>query len=125
MRANGLHVLLVEDDASIAELFRKALQRNGHVVTVVGSSTDAVATLSSGKCVDRLVCDWRLADGTAQPVLETFLEQCPETKRIVVSGDVLDKPIGIESIVDLWLRKPLSLEEFCAGVERGRSKRSL
>lgn len=116
----SLRILLVEDDVTISRLFEKALVRRGHLVVTASTTREALGIAGAEPCFDRVVCDWNLDDGTARPVLAALRSRCPDTLSVVVSGEV-DRPSKrSRAIADLWLRKPLSLAEFCAGVERVR-----
>jgi CheY-like chemotaxis protein len=53
-------ILLVEDEALIAEIIGEALTESGHVVHTVSNAKDAIAHLSNGVRVDLLFTDINL-----------------------------------------------------------------
>ena len=68
--ADEVRVLLVEDDAALAQMYRVKLERDGYVVRVAGDGEEALRVLS-GELPDLIFLDVRLPrmDGL------TFLER--------------------------------------------------
>ncbi|HEY4000887.1 MAG TPA: response regulator transcription factor, partial [Candidatus Xenobia bacterium] len=109
------HILIAEDDSSIARFLDQALQESGYTTEVVGDGRDA---LTKARACDALVLDVMLpgldglevcrrmrADGLDTPVL------------MVTARDTLqDKVAGLDSGADDYLVKPFQLAELLARV---------
>ena len=85
--AEKIHVLLVEDEALIAEIIGEALTDAGHEVHSVANAEDALAHLSAGARVDVLFTDINLPgemDGAA--LAERARKADPKLAVIYASG---------------------------------------
>ena len=112
--AQAMHVLLVEDEASVAEPLAQALRRHGFVPTVV--STVAGALQAAGRQeFDFVILDLTLPDGDGRDV-------CREIRRdsrvplimLTARGTELDKIVGLELGADDYVVKPFSSAELLA-----------
>ena len=112
--AQVMHVLLVEDEASVSEPLAQALRRNGFVPTVV--STVAGALQAAGRHeFDFVILDLTLPDGDGRDV-------CREIRRdsrvplimLTARGTELDKIVGLELGADDYVVKPFSSAELLA-----------
>ncbi len=118
------HVLLVEDETSLAETLKIALSRLkiGEVrhATTLGQARDFLAQTAS----DLLILDRNLPDGDG-------LELCTELRANGFRGSILcltamgepdDRITGLDSGADDYLSKPFHWEEFAARI-RALSRR--
>jgi len=78
-------ILLVEDHEDTANAFARMLRRDGYVVTIANSATDALA-LCAAHMFDLLICDLELPDGDGSQILKAARDSRPRTQGIVVSG---------------------------------------
>ncbi|MBD8870317.1 response regulator transcription factor [Nocardioides donggukensis] len=110
-----MHVLVVEDEAKLAQLLRRGLTERGDVVEVVGSGADAVA-LAAAADFDVVLLDVMLPD------LDGF-ETCRRLRARGVWAPVLmltartateDRIAGLDAGADDYLGKPFSFEELLA-----------
>jgi DNA-binding NtrC family response regulator len=70
---SGLHVLVVEDDPTIAADISDLIERaEGQVLGPVNSLREAQQLLRSGQFIDAAVLDVNLGDGEITPVLEAL-----------------------------------------------------
>jgi DNA-binding NtrC family response regulator len=70
---NGLNVLVVEDDPTIAMYLQDVIERaEGNLVATLGSLSDARVFLGTARPVDAAVLDVNLSDGEVTPVLEAL-----------------------------------------------------
>ncbi len=111
-------VLLVEDEALIAELIAEALEEHGFSVHAVSNATDALAHLSSGSRVDILFTDINLPgelDGTA--LAERLRGLVPDLPVIYASGrwSLLERLGSLP--LSITLQKPYSAARACAAVD--------
>lgn len=110
-----MHVLVVEDDHSLADLLRRGLTQESHIVDVVYSGTEGLARAESD-VYDALVLDVMLpgidglevarrlrADHSALPIL------------MLTARDALhDRLRGFDAGADDYLTKPFAFEEMLA-----------
>ena len=118
-------VLLVEDEALIAEIIGEALTDSGHSVHVVANAQDAIAHLSNGGRVDLLFTDINLPgelDGVS--LAARVREQHPQLPVIFASGrwwrldELQNQPNAAV------LRKPYSPARACETVDSLLAERS-
>ncbi len=109
-------VLVVEDEAELAEALRFNLERQGYEPVVVADGRDAVAAVERGG-VDVVILDVML------PGLDGF-EVCRRVRQfsnvpilmLTARADEVDRVIGLEIGADDYLTKPFSLRELLARV---------
>ncbi len=113
-----INILVVEDDAMLRELYRKALQRAGYQVLTADGGEDALSILKTwGERIDWLFTDIRLSgqiDGWA--VGSAFSLNHP--LRPVVYGSGFE-PDGSRQVANsVFLRKPINVGELIAAFKK-------
>ena len=122
------HVLLVEDESSIAEPFARALERNGFQATIARTASEALR-LCGETDPDVVLLDLTLPDGDGRDV-------CRELRRasnvpiimLTARGTVTDRIVGLELGADDYVVKPFAVEEVISRIRavlrrvRGPSK---
>ena len=116
----GKHVLVVQDDKDVGNVFRLAMDMQGYRVTVVENATHALNTLSS-TTIDAIVMDLMLPDMDGFDLVR-FLRRQPTTTKIpvlVVSGATAGYQMGkaLEAGADIFLGKPVAVEELMRAVK--------
>jgi two-component system OmpR family response regulator len=110
-----MRVLVVEDEAKMADLLSRGLGEEGHAVDVAGRGEDAL-WMARATRYDAIVLDVML------PGLNGF-ETCRELRRLEVWTPVLiltardavaDRVSGLDTGADDYLVKPFSFEELLA-----------
>jgi DNA-binding response OmpR family regulator len=109
-------VLLVEDEASIAEPFARALEREGYS-TVVASTAAAARDLFTQRRPNIVLLDLTLPDGDGR-------ELCREWRResqvpiimLTARGTETDRVVGLELGADDYVVKPFSVAEVAARI---------
>jgi DNA-binding response OmpR family regulator len=109
-------VLLVEDEASIAEPFARALEREGFS-TVVASTAAAARDLFTQRRPNIVLLDLTLPDGDGR-------ELCREWRResqvpiimLTARGTETDRVVGLELGADDYVVKPFSVAEVAARI---------
>lgn len=113
-----IHVLLVEDDASVRNATRLLLKSEGYVVTVASSLTEALERGSAMPKLDLLLTDYHLPNSeTGMQVIASLREQRGYAIRsVLITGDtssavheirvdphvrIASKPIKAEDLMDL------------------------
>ncbi len=83
-------ILVVEDEASIANLARLVLERAGHRVLVVGDGVKAIeifTTMSAG--IDLVILDRTLPKLSGTDVMREMIRIRPDTRIVVSSGNLV------------------------------------
>ena len=123
----GPSVLLIEDEASIAEPFAQALARSGFRPTVAQTGAEALELTRSLE-PDVVLLDLALPDMDGRDV-------CRQLRRtsdmpiimITASGTVTDRIVGLELGADDYVVKPFAVAEVVARIRavlrRGRAPR--
>jgi DNA-binding response OmpR family regulator len=79
----GIHVLMIEDDSAIAEMYRLQLEHDGFRVTVATTGEVAFSTLS-GSEPDVVLLDLLLPDRSGFEVLAALNERFPNHPPVVI-----------------------------------------
>ncbi len=110
-----MHILLVEDDNSLAEGLKSALIRDGFVVNHVNTGKMALAAVAAEE-PDMLVLDLGLPDIDGLDVLSALRERGLRTPVLVLTarGELGDKIAGLDRGADDYLSKPFDMQELAA-----------
>ena len=122
------HILVVEDEASVASGLKMILNEEGFLVDLAADGRTALETFK-GEGIDLVVADLKLPDINGMEVLRSIKADKPSTEAIIITGYpsietvVESKKIGVRD----YLRKPFSENEFLSAVnealqERGREE---
>jgi len=109
-------VLLVEDEASIADPFAQALTRNGFEPVIARTASEALR-LGAETEPDVVLLDLSLPDGDGRDV-------CRELRRIsdvpiimlTARGTVTDRIVGLEMGADDYVVKPFAVDEVISRI---------
>ena len=113
-------ILVVEDDADIAELLRHYLERAGYAVDVLGTGTDAVSRIRDSQ-PDLVILD-RMLPGLDGLEICRLLRVQPATADLPVimltaRAEESDRIVGLELGADDYITKPFSAKEVVARVQ--------
>ena len=121
-----IYVLLVEDEAQDAELYRLVLEKAGIRVNIAGSLAEAREALDIGS-YDVLVIDLKLPDGEGLDLFDVVHKKDPHAVGIVLTGYA-----STETAVNAlrrgaydFLTKPCANEVLVAAVRRGAERQRL
>jgi two-component system response regulator RegX3 len=108
-----MRILLVEDEAAIAEPLADRLRREGFAVTWVGNADAALSAPEH----DLVLLDLRLPDRDGYEVCRE-LRSRSSVPIIVISarGDEVDRVVGLELGADDYLVKPFGIRELLARI---------
>ncbi len=110
-------ILIVEEDASLAEGLRLALELEGHRVAVAASGT---AGLEGARrdAPDLLILELALPELDGLRVLKTLREEGDQVPVLILTarGEVADRVTGFRLGADDYVTKPFSLLELLARV---------
>ncbi|HEX6588328.1 MAG TPA: PAS domain S-box protein [Longimicrobiales bacterium] len=118
-----LHVLIVDDEASVRDLLTNLLRRRGHSVIEAREGGEALRVIEDDVVrVDVVVSDIRMPGLDGRQLLELLREQRPDLARrlVFITGDAAPAPfsmaeLGVEVPV---LLKPFHLEQAIGLIEQ-------
>lgn len=107
------HILVVEDEVSVARGLEMILTDEGYAVNVAVNGNDALH-MFDGERFDMVVADLRLPDIDGLEVLQKVKLDRPETKAIVITGypNVSSAIKALRIGVEDYLSKPFTDDEF-------------
>lgn len=111
------HVLIVEDDASIAASLQRALEVTGYTAATVSDGAAAVATVTSTD-VDLILLDLGLPDADGLAVAQRLLALKPKLPIIMVTAraEEADVVSGLHTGAVDYITKPFRLAELLARI---------
>ncbi len=111
-------ILVAEDEADIGEIVRRALEYNGHEVTVVGDGSAAVEMLGRAS-YDLLLTDivMPLMDGIALALKAA--RDNPDMAILMMTGYAAQKERAhnLDDLIQGVLMKPFTIADLAQGVE--------
>jgi DNA-binding response OmpR family regulator len=112
-------ILLVEDNAPLAQGLKSNLEFEGHDVVVAATAQEALATFSNDVAFDLVILDLMLPDGDGYRVLRTLREGGDGTPVLILTalGEEADKVRGFRFGADDYVTKPFGLLELLARVD--------
>jgi two-component system chemotaxis response regulator CheY len=113
-------ILIAEDEASLAALYRALLTRNGHEVCgVVSSGNEAVELFRKlDPKPDIVIMDHRLERESGMDAMRQILEIDPKAKVIFASADDSIMEDAIAQGAADYIGKPFSMQELIEVVNR-------
>lgn len=113
----GVAVLVIEDEQSIANVVRIALERDGHRVVVTRTGEEGLAELSRHP-IGVVVLDLGLPDIDGFEVCQRIRSRSPVPIIILTARDEeADRVVGLELGADDYVPKPFSPRELAARVK--------
>ena len=80
-----IHILVIDDEASIRRLAEKELSSEHRLITTVGNAQDALKAFKSSY-FDVVLLDMRLPDGDGIDLLTRFQDLAPEVQVVIITG---------------------------------------
>ena len=109
-------ILIVEDEASIAEPFARLLEREGFVATVASTAAAALRSARDER-PDLVLLDLVLPDGDGRDVCRTLrAESGVPVIMLTARGTETDRVVGLELGADDYVVKPFSAAEVVARI---------
>jgi two-component system phosphate regulon response regulator PhoB len=114
------HILVVEDEPSIAELIAVNLTHAGYTVSRALQADEALQLLRNAK-PDLVILDWMMP-GKSGVQFARELRSSPSTQAIPIlmltaKGEEADKVLGLDAGADDYVTKPFSPKELVARVK--------
>lgn len=112
-----VRVLVVEDEAKLANLLRRGLRREGMAVDVAGDG-EAALTRATSTAYDVILLDVMLPGGDGLELCRALRARdvWSPTLMLTALGEVDDRVRGLDAGADDYLTKPFSFEELLARI---------
>ncbi|HEY0436734.1 MAG TPA: phosphate regulon transcriptional regulator PhoB [Phenylobacterium sp.] len=113
------HILVVEDEDSLATLLQYNLQKEGYEVSLAGDGEEALIMIDE-RLPDLIVLDWMLPKVSGIEVCRR-LRQRNETRNVPIlmltaRGEETDRIRGLDTGADDYVTKPFSMTELGARI---------
>lgn len=123
------HVLLVEDEFSVAKGLQMVMTEGGYDVDVADTGLGALDKFRAQE-FDLMVADLRLPDIDGMEVVRSVMDSKPKTKVVIITGypSVATAVKAVSMGVSDYLRKPFTDDDFLAalaGALKDKEKASL
>jgi DNA-binding response OmpR family regulator len=109
-------ILIVEDDAFLADLMQDCLKASDYDVRVAGSGEEALRELASDD-FHVILLDWQLPDMDGPSILKSYRERNGNAKVVMLTGMRGRKSDGLTSGADRFLMKPFKIDDILKVVE--------
>ena len=108
-------ILLIEDEARLADSVRRGLEEEGYRVDVAGDAEEG-ERLALANAYDAFVVDWRLPRGDGKTLVERIRAEGKEQPVLMLTAlaDVEHRVAGLDAGADDYLPKPFAFEELVA-----------
>jgi two-component system copper resistance phosphate regulon response regulator CusR len=113
----GIRILVIEDEAEIADFIVRGLREEGFTVEHAADGTDGWHRLQGGPW-DVVLLDWRLPGQDGLALLRRFRERDIVTPILFLTARdaISDRVRGLDGGADDYLCKPFAFEELLARV---------
>lgn len=113
-----MQILLIEDDARVADHVARGLREAGHLVEVARAGRDGLFKAAAEQ-FDAIILDRMLPEIDGLKILQTIRATGDNTPVLILSalGDVDERIKGLRAGGDDYLPKPFALSELIARVE--------
>ena len=125
-----MHILIVEDEPTVARAVQKGLEAERYSVTVAGTGEEGFY-LATTQAFDLILLDLMLPGRDGLEILKAMRDRSCETPVLVLTArDTLkDRVLGLDAGADDYLVKPFAFPELLARIRaltrRGRTDQAL
>ncbi len=113
---SAARVLIVEDDAAMANFLTILLGRDGYEATVVQDGLTAVELLEAGEAPAVILIDLMLPGWRGDVVADCARAAHPDVPLVFMSGNVHEEALAHLPHRSIFLAKPFSVEELRAAL---------
>jgi two-component system, OmpR family, response regulator ArlR len=119
-----MRILIIEDEAHLAEALAQILRKNNYIVDAVGDGITGLDNALSD-IYDIIILDIMLPKMDGISVLKNLRKEGIKTPIILLTakGDISDKVIGLDCGADDYLAKPFATEELLARMRAALRRR--
>ena len=113
-----MHILLNEDDQSVAEFVEKGFIDKGQIITHAATGTDGLG-LAKDEVYDAIIIDRMLPEIDGLSIVKALRDEGDTTPILILSalGEVSDRIDGLKVGADDYLAKPFDFEELYTRIE--------
>lgn len=113
-----MKLLIVEDDARVADFLQRGLRAEGYTPTAVGSAEDALPLLRQGG-FNLALFDVMLPGRSGMELCQQIRAECIPVPVLMLTamGSVQERVAGLRCGADDYLTKPFAFDELIARVE--------
>ncbi|WP_336783186.1 response regulator transcription factor [Paenibacillus illinoisensis] len=113
---NKAKILIIEDDAPIADLLSYGLSLEGYQTRIASNGADGIQAIQSFQ-PDLLLLDWMLPDQSGLDICrKVTADYNIPIFMITAKSDITDKVLGLEFGADDYITKPFDLREVIARI---------
>ena len=111
------HILVVEDEAKLAQFIKLELEYEGYEVTVSQDGLDGLAT-ARAKSPDLILLDWMLPGVSGVEICHRLRQTGDKVPIILLTAkdEISDRVTGLDAGADDYIVKPFSIEELLARI---------
>lgn len=113
-------ILIVEDNADVRRLYAIGLNQRGFEVKLAANGAEAVERIASGEKPDVILLDWLMPLMDGGEVL-TRLGDAAGLTIIVISGQPAPADAAMDSRIQCWLTKPVSIDDLVGHIQHPRT----
>lgn len=119
------HILLVEDEFSVAKGLEMVMTEEGYDVDLAETGREALHKFWTKDNFDLMVADLRLPDIDGMEVIQRVKDRRPETKVIIITGypSVSSAVQAAKMGISDYLRKPFTDDDFLTALGTALRKR--
>jgi DNA-binding NtrC family response regulator len=124
--SSQLNLLVVDDDKDVCEYLEDFLTHDGYHVTTINDPTQVVDTLKAGE-YHVCIVDLKMPKLSGIDLLGLIRKQDDDVAVIILTGypSLETATASIEHDVSAYIKKPFSVDEFRAVIERIAKKKGL
>lgn len=115
MHNGRMRLLVIEDDAALADVLRRGLEDAGHEVALRATGPDGLGAAMAER-FDAVVLDWMLPGMDGPSVCRELRVRGNRTPVLMLTArtSVPDRVAGLDAGADDYLQKPFALDELLA-----------
>ena len=116
---NGEHILIVEDEESLAVLFQKMVSKFNYNVTVANCGAEAIGKIENGLQPDLIISDVIMPGMNGKELADKVRQLVPTQKVLFMSGftDNIIEPHGVLGSGIPFIQKPFSANEIAVKIK--------
>ncbi len=113
-----MHILIAEDEQSLAHSLQKSFQAEGFKASVVYDGQEVLDFLENDDSVDIILLDWRMPKKNGYEVCKTLRAQGNKTPILLLTAlnDISNKVEALNAGADDYITKPFAFKELIARV---------
>ena len=112
-------VLIVEDNSDVRRLFAIGLNQRGFEVKLAANGAEAVERVVAER-PDVILLDWLMPLMDGGEVLDRLGDRAAAIPIIVISGQPAPPDDVIDTRIQCWMTKPVTVDELVQEIERPR-----